>query len=127
MKKNSLLGYLGTAALFTAAFFLYFVPPPAFGVVTTTSVIGLAFPNATTLGDALIPFILPIIIMGFFVWLTRATGMVGETGSLVLKLGLFVGCLLGMLSLTTSAPVQITIGFAMVPAVYLVTYLWKKV
>jgi hypothetical protein len=126
--KKGLVAYLLTAGMFALAFFLYFIPtiPSAYAVVTIT-VIGYATPNASTLGYGLIPFILPIAVAGLFIGLARGIDIQGETSSLILKIGLFTGCLLGMLSLTSSSPTLIPVALPVVSGTYVITYLWKKV
>jgi len=108
-----------------AAFFLYFIPAPAFGVVNT--IVGYAIPNSNGLQRGLVPFILPIIVTALFAMLARFMRLPGETNTLIIRVALLVGCLLGMLSLTSSAPTLIPVGFPVVAGVYLITYLWKRV
>lgn len=125
------------AAGFSIAGLLYFGPsiPSAyasassstFSTISAISLIGYAIPNASGLGAALVPFILPILVTGLLLLLTHYMSLGGEINSLVLKVGMFVGCLLGMLSLTASAATLIPFAFPVVSGIYVVTYVWKKV
>jgi hypothetical protein len=94
---------------------------------TTTTITGYAVPNSATLGYALMPFILPIATMSLFILLTGFMDLTGELNSFVIKLGFFIGCLLGMLSLSAVSPTFIPIAFPVVAGVYLLTYVWKRV
>lgn len=121
--------------MFALAFGLYFIPsvPDAEAATTgftssvTQTVIGYAIPNASGLSVVVIPFILPILVTGLLLLLTGYMGLDGDISSFIIKFGLLVGCLLGMLSLTASAPTLVPIAFPIDAGVYLVTYIWKKV
>lgn len=127
--RNQAIGYIGTAGLLAMAFVFYFIPsvPEAAALTVTQTVTGYAIPNANGLNYGLVPFLLPIIMMGLFAAISKGVGIEGETNSFVIKFGLFIGCLLGMLSLTSSAPTLVPLGFPVVAGVFLITYIWKKV
>lgn len=139
MRKNSFLGSLATVGILGAGFVLYLIPtlPEAFAGTTTStfatfttstqSIIGYAIPNAAGLSAALIPFLLPIIVCGLLIGLTGALKLEGDMQSFVMKLGLLIGCLLGMLSLTFTPADLVPFAFPFIAAVYFITYLWKKV
>ena len=97
------------------------------GVTVTSSIIGYAIPNAAGLSAALIPFLLPIVTCGLLIGLTGALKLEGDMQSFVMKLGLLIGCLLGMLSLTFTPADLVPFAFPFIAAVYFITYLWKKV
>ena len=120
-----LLGYAGAAAIMGCGLLIY--SHPVFAVTQTQTVIGYAIPNANGLSAGLIPFILPILVTGLFVGLTKFIGLDGSMNSFVIKMGLLIGSLLGMLSLTTANATLIPFAFPFIAAVYLITYLWKGV
>jgi hypothetical protein len=125
---KTLAASLGTLALFGLGFLLYLHPVPAYAVVTTTvTVIGNAVPNSAGLSNTVVAFILPLIITGFFVVVMRGLKVEGAINTFIIKLGLFLGCIFGMLSETAAAPIAIPIALPIVAGVYLVTYLWKGV
>lgn len=136
MKRNTIIGYIGVGLMFAVGFFLYAAPSIPFAFASTTStaftssgiiITGYAVPNAITLGYGLIPFILPIVVMGLFATLAGLMQLEGETNSFVIKFGLLVGCLLGMLSLTSTSPTLIPIALPIDAGLFLLTYVWKKV
>jgi hypothetical protein len=127
--RNSVFATLGLMAL---AFIVYLTPSQVAFALTTTSTItatvtGYAIPNAQTLGVGGTPFVLIIAVLGLFVGLSAGIKLEGSTNSFVIKLGLFVGCLLGMLSLNSTAPTLVPVGFPVVAGVYMITYVWKGV
>ena len=94
---------------------------------TTTTIIGQNVPSASKIGNGVVAFILPIVVMGFVVGLANVLGNKGESNSILIKLGLMVGALLGMMSLTPTLANSIPFALPLVAGVYLITYLWKRV
>lgn len=127
MKK--ILAYAATLAALGFGFALY-LAPPAYAFPVTSSVVvtvtGFAIPSGTTLGYGLIPFFLPVAIMGLFCLFAYFLRLEGEISSFVIKFSLLIGCLFGMLSLTSSAPVLEAIAFPIASGFFLITYAWKK-
>jgi hypothetical protein len=128
MIHRTIIGYLGTLGLFFMAFILYFIPRlPEAVALTTVTVTGYAIPNSAGLGYGILIFLIPIVVMGLLVGLTTQIGIQGDMQSFVMKLGLLIGCIFGMLSISSTAPTVIPFAFPIVAAVYFITYLWKGV
>jgi hypothetical protein len=125
MRARVLAGYLGTLGAMAFAFLLYSIP--SLPTVSARTVIGYAVPNAASLGYGVPLLILPIIIGGLFVGLGYGLSLEGYMGSFLLKLGLLIGCIVGMLSVTSSAPLVVPLAFTLAAATYFITYLWKRV
>jgi hypothetical protein len=128
MKSRTIVGYLGTIGLLALGFIVYLIPrlPEAYAL-TTVTITGYAIPNSAGLGYGTIILLIPIIVMGLLVGLTKQIGLEGEVQSFIMKLGLLIGCVLGMLSLNATSPTLIPFAFPIVSAVYFITYVWKKV
>lgn len=96
-------------------------------LTTTTTIIGWNVPDVTNLTNGIFAFLVPMAVMGLTVTMANLLGNKGSSNTFLMKFGLFVGCLLGMLSLNASAANVIPLALPIVAGIYLVTYLWKGV
>jgi hypothetical protein len=124
--NRSTLASLSTLGLMALAFVLYFIPrlPEAFAT-TTITITGWNVPSGTTFQHGLIVLILPMATMALFAGLPL---MVEQRGPIVVTMGLIgltIGSVIGMMSLTATGPTDISFGFVVVSSLFLILWLWK--
>jgi hypothetical protein len=95
--------------------------------LSTSTVTGFAIPNAAGLNNGIFSLLIPVVIAGLLLSLMAMIGVEGELNSFIIKLGLMVGGLLGMLSVSSAPATIIPFAIPVVCAIFLVTYMWKKV
>jgi hypothetical protein len=124
--KRSVLASIATLGLMTLAFLLYLMPwvPQAFAT-TTITITGWNVPSGTTFGHGLVVLLLPMATMALFAGLPL---MVEQRGPIVVTMaliGLTIGSVIGMMSLTATGPTDISFGFVVVSGLSLILWLWK--
>ena len=99
-----------------------------FGLVTTTTVIGWNVPNGTTFNNGLEILLFPLITMGLFVALPMVLGRKGDFVVTMALLGMLVGSIFGMLTITLSGVGStgvIPFGVTVTSAVLFGVWMWK--
>ena len=119
---------IATLGLMGLAFLLEMGPalPKALATITTTTTItGWNVPNGTTFQHGLVVLILPLATMGLFAGLPLIVDQRGSIVVLMALIGLTLGGIIGMMSLSAVATTDISFGFVVVSGLYLFLWLWK--
>lgn len=115
-----------TLALMALAMLLYFVPRlPEAIAATTTTVTGWNVPSGTTFQHGLVALVLPMATMSLFASLPMIVDQRGPIVVTMALIGLTLGSIIGMMSLTATGATDISFGFVVVSGLFLVLWLWK--
>lgn len=123
---RSLIISVAVVGMLATAFLLYSIPPVL--AVSTTTVIGWNVPSGTTFGNGLQTLIFPLIGMGLFVMFPLAFDRKGDFVVTMALLGMLVGSIFGMLTITLSGVGStgvIPFGVLVVAAIQFVVWMWK--
>lgn len=116
------LGLMGLALLLEVGPSL---PKALATITTTTTLTGWNVPNGTTFGHGLVVLILPLATMGLFAGLPLMVDQRGPIVVLMALIGLTLGGIIGMMSLSSVAATDVSFGFVVVSGLYLFLWLWK--
>jgi len=124
---KAIVSALAVAVLGGLGFLVMALPTPAFALVTST-IIGWNFPNGTTLNNGLEILIFPLVVMGVFVALPLAFQRKGDFVVTMALLGMLVGSLFGLLTITLSGTGSngvIPFGVAVETGLLFALWMWK--